>query len=74
MSERLGLAKRMSRLVLEPTGASISLQRCPDTGTGSHTIFRQIVAEVLGLSADGIEVVLGTTDSFSTDVVSLRAE
>ena len=40
----------------------------PDTGTGSHTIFRQIVGETLGLPAEDIRVVLGNTDSFTNDV------
>jgi xanthine dehydrogenase molybdenum-binding subunit len=44
------------------------LTTVPDTGTGAHTIFRQILAEVLGISAEGIEVILGTTDTFPTDV------
>jgi putative selenate reductase molybdopterin-binding subunit len=43
------------------------LTTIPDTGTGSHTIFRQIVGETLGIRAENIDVVLGTTDSFVTD-------
>ena len=41
----------------------------PDTGTGSHTIFRQIAGETLGIEAGEIDVVVGTTDQFATDVV-----
>ena len=43
------------------------LTTIPDTGTGSHTIFRQIVGEALGTAAKNIDVVMGTTDSFVTD-------
>lgn len=45
------------------------LTTVPDTGTGAHTIFRQIVGETLGLAAADIRVILGTTDSFTSDVV-----
>jgi CO/xanthine dehydrogenase Mo-binding subunit len=44
------------------------LTTVPDTGTGAHTIFRQILAEALKISPKGIEVTLGTTDTFPTDV------
>ena len=43
------------------------LTTIPDTGTGSHTIFRQIVGEALGTATKNIDVVMGTTDSFVTD-------
>jgi CO/xanthine dehydrogenase Mo-binding subunit len=45
------------------------LTTVPDTGTGSHTIFRQIAGETLGFDAGDIEVIIGTTDHFPTDVV-----
>jgi CO/xanthine dehydrogenase Mo-binding subunit len=44
------------------------LTTVPDTGTGAHTIFRQILAEALKISANEVEVNLGTTDTFPTDV------
>ncbi|HWO42406.1 MAG TPA: xanthine dehydrogenase family protein molybdopterin-binding subunit [Candidatus Eisenbacteria bacterium] len=50
-------------------GAVYILTTVPDTGTGAHTIFRQIAAETLGLPGDVIEVRLGTTDSFPTDAM-----
>lgn len=53
---------------LKEDGKAYILTTVPDTGTGAHTIFRQILAEVLGISAEGIEVILGTTDTFPTDV------
>lgn len=65
----IGIGEANVEVGLRTNGSVYILTTVPDTGTGSHTIFRQIVAEVLGLPVDGIEVVLGTTDSFSTDVV-----
>ncbi len=49
-------------------GAPYILTTVPDTGTGAHTIFRQIVAEALTISADRVEVRFGTTEMFPTDV------
>src|SRR5205814_1352130 len=39
----------------------------PDTGTGAHLVLRQVVAEVLGLAVDDVEIELATTDDFPTD-------
>ena len=39
----------------------------PDTGTGAHLVLRQVVAEVLGLAVDDVEIELATTDDFTTD-------
>ncbi|MGH7834384.1 MAG: xanthine dehydrogenase family protein molybdopterin-binding subunit, partial [Candidatus Binatia bacterium] len=52
---------------IKPDGRVYILTTIPDTGTGSHTIFRQIVGEPLANRAETIDVVLGTTDSFVTD-------
>jgi CO/xanthine dehydrogenase Mo-binding subunit len=49
-------------------GKAYILTTVPDTGTGAHTIFRQILAEALKISAEDVEVKLGTTDTFPTDV------
>jgi CO/xanthine dehydrogenase Mo-binding subunit len=65
----IGIGEANVEVGLKGDGNAYILTTVPDTGTGAHTIFRQIVAEVLELSADSIEVVVGTTDSFSTDVV-----
>jgi CO/xanthine dehydrogenase Mo-binding subunit len=65
----IGIGEANVEVRLKSDGSVSILTTVPDTGTGAHTIFRQIVAEVLRLSADSIEVVVGTTDSFSTDVV-----
>jgi CO/xanthine dehydrogenase Mo-binding subunit len=53
---------------LKEDGKSYILTTVPDTGTGAHTIFRQILAEALSISADDVGVSLGTTDTFPTDV------
>ena len=53
---------------LKEDGNAYILTTVPDTGTGAHTIFRQILAEVIGISSEGIEVIQGTTDTFPTDV------
>src|SRR5439155_598000 len=39
----------------------------PDTGTGAHLVLRQVVAEVLGLAVDDVEIEMATTDDFATD-------
>jgi CO/xanthine dehydrogenase Mo-binding subunit len=52
---------------IKEDGGVYILTTIPDTGTGSHTIFRQIVGEALGTAARNIDVVMGTTDSFATD-------
>jgi putative selenate reductase molybdopterin-binding subunit len=44
------------------------LTTVPDTGTGAHTILRQIVAEALTVSAHDVTVRMGTTETFPTDV------
>jgi len=64
----IGVGEANVEVGVKSDGRVYILTTVPDTGTGSHTIFRQIAAETLGIFADGIEVVLGTTDSFSTDV------
>jgi CO/xanthine dehydrogenase Mo-binding subunit len=53
---------------LDDTGAVYVLTTVPDTGTGAHTIFRQIVGEALELAADEVTVVVGNTDTFANDV------
>lgn len=39
----------------------------PDTGTGTHTLIRQIAAEVLTIPPKDIQVAIGDTESFETD-------
>ena len=53
---------------ISENGAAYILTTVPDTGTGAHTIFRQIVAEALTVSADDVAVRMGTTEMFPIDV------
>jgi CO/xanthine dehydrogenase Mo-binding subunit len=39
----------------------------PDTGTGAHLTLRQVVAEVLGIGIEEVQVELATTDVFEND-------
>ena len=55
-------------VALKEDGKASILTTVSDTGTGSHTIFRQIVAEALKISPKEVEVNLGTTDTFPIDV------
>jgi CO/xanthine dehydrogenase Mo-binding subunit len=55
-------------VALKENGKIHILTTVSDTGTGAHTIFRQIVAEALEISPKEIAVDLGTTDTFPTDV------
>lgn len=43
------------------------LTAVPDTGTGTHTLLRQIAAEVLTIRASEIQIALGDTETFETD-------
>ena len=64
----IGVGEANVEIGLKGDGSLYILTTVPDTGTGAHTIFRQIAAERLGVVSDSIEIILGTTDSFPTDV------
>jgi len=53
---------------LDPKGGVYVLTTVTDTGTGAHTILRQVVAEIIGIVANEVEVVSGDTDTFPTDI------
>ena len=53
---------------LNDSGQAYVLTTVPDTGTGAHTIFRQIVGETLSLRPNDVRVIVGNTDSFANDV------
>jgi CO/xanthine dehydrogenase Mo-binding subunit len=65
----IGIGEANVELGLKDNGRVYLVTTVPDTGTGSHTIFRQIAAETLGIAAADVEITLGTTDHFATDVV-----
>jgi CO/xanthine dehydrogenase Mo-binding subunit len=52
---------------VEPDGRVTLLTAVPDTGTGAHTVLRQIVAETLALRVEQIAVEVATTDVFEAD-------
>jgi putative selenate reductase molybdopterin-binding subunit len=58
----IGIGEANVELGLKVDGGVYLVTTVPDTGTGAHTIFRQIAAETLGVLADDIEIVMGTTD------------
>src|SRR5215469_1534306 len=65
----IGVGEANIEVGIKNDGNVYLLTTVPDTGTGSHTIFRQIAGETLGFNAGDIEVIVGTTDHFPTDVV-----
>ena len=64
----IGVGEANVEVGIKNNGSVYLLTTVPDTGTGSHTIFRQIAGEILGVDAADIEVIVGTTDHFLTDV------
>ena len=63
----IGVGFTNAHLRLETKGTVTLTIGLPDTGTGAHLVLRQIVAEVLGLSIDEVQVELASTDIFETD-------
>lgn len=53
---------------LDRQGKIFILTTVTDTGTGAHTILRQLVAEIFDIAADGVTVISGDTDTFATDI------
>src|SRR5262249_46448191 len=53
---------------LKPNGRAYLLTTVTDTGAGAHTTLRQIVAESLGIPTQNVDIVVGNTDSFRTDI------
>jgi len=63
----IGVGFTNARVRLETKGTVTLLIGLPDTGTGAHLTLRQVVAEVLGLAIDEVQVELATTDVFEND-------
>jgi putative selenate reductase molybdopterin-binding subunit len=63
----IGVGFTNARVRLETTGMVTLLIGLPDTGTGAHLTLRQVVAEVLGLALDEVQVEAASTDIFETD-------
>ena len=64
----IGIGEANVEVGLQDDGRVYLITTVPDTGTGSHTIFRQIAAETLGVDAEHVEIFMGTTDHFPTDI------
>src|SRR5881409_3146569 len=63
----IGVGFTNAHVRLETKGTVTLTIGLPDTGTGAHLVLRQVVAEVLGLSIDEVQIELATTDAFETD-------
>ncbi|MBI3328759.1 MAG: xanthine dehydrogenase family protein molybdopterin-binding subunit, partial [Nitrospinae bacterium] len=63
----IGIGDANAQLSVERNGSVTLLTTVPDTGTGSHTVLRQIVAETLSLPVEQVTVKVGTTDAFETE-------
>lgn len=62
-----GSGEANAEISVSAEGKVTILTAVPDTGTGTHTLLRQIASEVLTLSPSGIEVEIGDTETFETD-------
>ncbi len=62
-----GSGKANAELSLLADGRVTILTAVPDIGTGTHTLLRQIVAEVLTISPDNVRTMIGDTDTFEND-------
>ena len=62
-----GSGKANAELTLFADGGVTILTAVPDIGTGTHTLLRQIVAEVLTIPPDQVRTTIGDTDTFESD-------
>jgi CO/xanthine dehydrogenase Mo-binding subunit len=63
----IGIGDANARVAVERDGTVTLLTAVPDTGTGAHTVLRQIVAEALALPVEQVKVEVATTDAFDAD-------
>jgi CO/xanthine dehydrogenase Mo-binding subunit len=63
----IGIGDANARVSIERNGTVTLLTAVPDTGTGSHTVLRQIVAETLALPVEQVNLEVATTDTFDAD-------
>jgi CO/xanthine dehydrogenase Mo-binding subunit len=63
----IGIGDANARLSVERDGTVTLVTAVPDTGTGSHTVLRQIVAETLALAVEQVKIEVATTDTFDAD-------
>ena len=63
----IGVGFTNARVRLTAKGHVVLSTALPDTGTGHPLVLRQIVAEVLDLPLEDVDLELATTDDFATD-------
>jgi putative selenate reductase molybdopterin-binding subunit len=63
----IGIGDASAQVTVEQDGTVTLLTAVPDTGTGAHTILRQIVAETLALPVEQVRLEVATTDLFEGD-------
>ncbi len=62
-----GTGESTAKVVLDSDGKATLMMSLWDTGTGAHTIFRQMVAEVLTIPVDRVEYLTQNTDAVPFD-------
>jgi CO/xanthine dehydrogenase Mo-binding subunit len=63
----IGIGDANAELELEENGEIVLTTTIPDTGTGAHTILRQIACETLGVPLERVRIRIGNTDQFRTE-------
>jgi CO/xanthine dehydrogenase Mo-binding subunit len=63
----VGIGDANARLKITEDGRVLLLTTYADTGTGAHTILCQMIAEVLDVPFNQVNVEIGTTDSFHSE-------
>jgi len=62
-----GTGQSAASVTMDESGKATLLMALWDTGTGAHTIFRQVVAEELTISVEDVSMVVQDTDSVPFD-------
>ncbi len=62
-----GTGESTAKVILDADGKATLMMSLWDTGTGAHTIFRQMVAEVLTIPVDRVEYLTQNTDAVPFD-------
>ena len=62
-----GTGESTAKVVLDGDGKATLMMSLWDTGTGAHTIFRQMVAEILTIPVDRVEYLTQNTDAVPFD-------
>jgi CO/xanthine dehydrogenase Mo-binding subunit len=65
--EHIGNGKSGAIISVDENGLVTLLTGVPDVGTGAHTLFRQLVAEVLTIAPEDVAVTIGNTSTAPFD-------